>query len=321
MRFHCGISFSWRTIKKFLFPILIGLLGFFGFNFIKENHKELVMQVSALENYYSRFDIDYSTITPYVEKNVDTSGHKLIDIVNNLKSNTSIIRDYTIFVSTNSSNNLAYLHFLAYDNSSNYTFNFYGFNDNTFRSVITWDAYRWGYSIAVSGLSDIFSNSSYLNFVSCISGNSCDTLNSFGGEKILFYSDSTINNNSNNNLSYRNSTFFIFYSTKDLIINNTYLTNNQSMFYKSIYVNGNSVEVGSKFPTYYDLYLAPEPEPEPEPEPDPEINHKPLHDKIYWFDDNTTEIGILSSIYICLFLYCITMLILRILSIVNNKRW
>lgn len=37
MRFHCGFSFSWRTIKKFLLPILIGLLGILGFNFIYDN--------------------------------------------------------------------------------------------------------------------------------------------------------------------------------------------------------------------------------------------------------------------------------------------
>lgn len=49
--------------------------------------------------------------------------------------------------------------------------------------------------------------------------------------------------------------------------------------------------------------------------------HKPIHDKIYWFDDNTTIYGVLSSIYILLFLYCISMIILRILTIIKNTRW
>lgn len=53
-----------------------------------------------------------------------------------------------------------------------------------------------------------------------------------------------------------------------------------------------------------------------------EIQHKPIHDKIYWFDDNTTELGVLSSIYILLFIYCISMSILKIITIVhNNGRW
>ena len=53
MRFHCGISFSWRSIKKFLIPILLGFLAFFGFNFIKDNKDNLSLgfvQTYALEN-------------------------------------------------------------------------------------------------------------------------------------------------------------------------------------------------------------------------------------------------------------------------------
>ena len=37
MRFHCGVSFSWRSIKKFLIPFLLGILAFFGFNFLQDN--------------------------------------------------------------------------------------------------------------------------------------------------------------------------------------------------------------------------------------------------------------------------------------------
>ena len=37
MRFHVGMSFSWRTIKKYLIPILLGVLAYFGFNFIYDN--------------------------------------------------------------------------------------------------------------------------------------------------------------------------------------------------------------------------------------------------------------------------------------------
>lgn len=51
------------------------------------------------------------------------------------------------------------------------------------------------------------------------------------------------------------------------------------------------------------------------------IEHKPLHDKIYWFDFNDSINGILSSIYILLFLYCISSLILRFITIIHNVRW
>lgn len=52
-----------------------------------------------------------------------------------------------------------------------------------------------------------------------------------------------------------------------------------------------------------------------------EVVHKPIHDKIYWFDDNTSEIGVLSSIYILLFIYCFTMIIFKIIELINKKRW
>lgn len=52
-----------------------------------------------------------------------------------------------------------------------------------------------------------------------------------------------------------------------------------------------------------------------------EVSHKPLFNKIYWFDDNTTELGVLSSIYILLFLYCFTMIIFRCLTFIKNTRW
>lgn len=51
------------------------------------------------------------------------------------------------------------------------------------------------------------------------------------------------------------------------------------------------------------------------------VDHKPLHDKVYWFDNNTTINGILSSIYILLFLYCISSLLLKIISMIHNVRW
>lgn len=56
-------------------------------------------------------------------------------------------------------------------------------------------------------------------------------------------------------------------------------------------------------------------------EEEQQIEHKSMFNKVYWFDDNTTEIGILSNIYILLFLYCITMIILRIFSLIKKVAW
>ena len=37
MRFHVGVSFRLKTIKKYLIPILLGILAYFGFNGIFAN--------------------------------------------------------------------------------------------------------------------------------------------------------------------------------------------------------------------------------------------------------------------------------------------
>ena len=54
MRFHFGVSLNWRTIKKFLIPIILGLIAFFGFNFIFDNKDSLplgsLLKVYALES-------------------------------------------------------------------------------------------------------------------------------------------------------------------------------------------------------------------------------------------------------------------------------
>ena len=54
MRFHVGFSFRLKTLKKFLFPILIGILAYFGFGGLFG-----CLQVNALvnTNTFYRFDV------------------------------------------------------------------------------------------------------------------------------------------------------------------------------------------------------------------------------------------------------------------------
>ena len=62
MRFHVGFSFRLKTLKKFLFPILIGILAYFGFGGLFG-----CFQVNALtnENTFYRFDVDKSDFQIY----------------------------------------------------------------------------------------------------------------------------------------------------------------------------------------------------------------------------------------------------------------
>ena len=89
MRFHCGISFSWRTIKKFLFPILIGVLAYFGFDFFGIGF----IKVNALENYQTWYDFNYIDLSSYENYVIDNNNVKFKDFVNSIKSRNDIVKE------------------------------------------------------------------------------------------------------------------------------------------------------------------------------------------------------------------------------------
>lgn len=321
MRFHCGISFSWRTIKKFLFPFLIGVLGVLGFNYIFENKDNLPFKwltfttpVYASENYDTKYDFSYSGLDRYTNFSLDNNSVKLVDLVSTLKANNNIVRDYLVVIGENQS----VLYFYVFDNLSNYTFNVYGTSSNVLKYYFTSDNSSWGYSISLNNISDIYQNSSYLNFISCITGGTCNTLSNFSGSHQIFTSSTSINNNSSNVLYFNpSSDYILYYSSKYLTIDNSYGVDNFGFIYKSLYMNNQSFNVGSSFPTYYDYISSVQPNPD---DPDePILVHKGFFNKVYWFDDNSTSLGVLSNIYELLFFYCISVLLIKALSFIKNS--
>ena len=56
MRFHFGVSFSWRSIKRFLIPFIIGLLTFFGINYLN------IARVHALTNLDTNYTLTLEQI-------------------------------------------------------------------------------------------------------------------------------------------------------------------------------------------------------------------------------------------------------------------
>ena len=80
MRFHMGVSFRLKTIKKFLFPILIGILAYFGFGFFSFIH------VNALTNYDTSYTIEPFDWDTYLS-NVNCGGENLKDVVDDFIEN------------------------------------------------------------------------------------------------------------------------------------------------------------------------------------------------------------------------------------------
>lgn len=55
MRFHMGFSFRLRDLKKFIFPIILGLLAYLGFGGLFG-----FIQVNALANYDTKYNLNYN---------------------------------------------------------------------------------------------------------------------------------------------------------------------------------------------------------------------------------------------------------------------
>lgn len=92
-----------------------------------------------------------------------------------------------------------------------------------------------------------------------------------------------------------------------------------SMIFYSLKVN--DVEYTDYVPTYYDIYY-PSSEPD-EPTPDEPTPDEPTSDFtswIYWFSEPTDSVSILNNIYTLLFLYCFTIIILKVYTIFKIKR-
>lgn len=66
MRFHCGISFSWRSIKRIIMPLIFGLIAFFGFNFVYDHFS------IGFINAFARVKIE--TVSPTATYDVESNN-------------------------------------------------------------------------------------------------------------------------------------------------------------------------------------------------------------------------------------------------------
>ena len=334
MRFHMGVSFSWRTLKKFIIPILLGALAYFGFSGIFDNFDFPLgfmryIRVHALENYDTTYNIEYTDYSNLLEKKIDDNltYNEFLNLLINSKSD---YYDFVIILNPYASYNIYYLdtiNILLLDKMSSIPVNIYGRSDYLYESF-----YSSNDSISILSYTfsftngDILSSSNYSDFSSCYLNNS----NCSSKRVLSLYSFrcSNVSNNTDNNSCFSvptnnnyNFTYgFIYYSSKPLYLS-TYspYINNSNYFFKNLVINNKTYSKGDYFPTYYE-YLQSLPPEEENPSIE-ETNHKKLFSKIFWLDDSNTEKGILSSIYILLFLYCLTMILFKIATLLKNKRW
>lgn len=280
MRFHIGVSFRWKTIKKFLLPILLGILAFFGFNAIFSNLDLPIdlmrfLRVNAAENYntYYNFEIeedmfnldkqfstnltykdvldnlitlsnDYYDFYIYLNKNPTLQNNTTNEIIVNLyRKNTSLNVQYSGQSSTSSP-------FSTKSNSSDY--------------IVRQFKIRSSSSSSFALSSDI-----YTSLSNCLNNNICPggyvsynfgtSTNAFSFPDLFYKGLTTSFNNTDsfnlvgNNVAVSNLQGWFYYSTIPLIYSNS-LYNSSSILLKNFRFNEIEVGIGQEFPTYLDLF-------------------------------------------------------------------
>ena len=181
MRFHFGVSFRFKTLKKFLFPILIGVLAYFGLNFLNLGY----LQVNALVNYDTNMYISYRNINNAFEQKIDSSV-SIKEFFNHLNSLDS--SNYKIMIAnsyfTNSfdlSSNIAYLYIYLFPSSlSSLPISIYGnYNANNLRIMFSLTASNIKrYRVKVNSYTDIYSSTDYSDLYTCLTTDVCNNSNS-----------------------------------------------------------------------------------------------------------------------------------------------
>lgn len=330
MRFHFGISFRLNSLKKFIFPILLGLLSYFCFNYF--NIATVQAETNMDTSYsFSLEQLDFTNVNIFS----DVSAQKFFDdSISNFRTSNSQLFIYWVY--------------------NNYTYTFYSviFNDVGYKDVALggYDSYM---EFAMSNPTTekmlfTFNTSSnlsinvslYSNYLSCLNDISLCSISSdttdnnisvsvnpsFNGDFRIFEHTSSI---TNKDLSYDLGTIsnysYVYYSSVNLIFS----TSNVISSYKKISLTVNdtlyTLNYGDYIPTYYDLFhsVSPELEREPqlEPEPEPESINVPFSKYVYWFGEHDSTNEILENIYCLLFLFLFGFMFLKILNIVRGVKW
>lgn len=333
MRFHFGVSFRLKTLKKFLFPILIGILAYFGINFLGLG----IINVNALENYDTSFTLYYRDELSYLLDTKVDNSNTYRDYFDNLNTISSDYYNIIVMFSTSSSYGKLSItgHRIYFIPKSTSSVSSSLFSDSSsFYIRLGGNSYNYvnQYLNTTNVGTDIFTSQMYLDIVNCLQNNNCTSsyISTNGSMTYNIALAFPINNviiDNNNSYEVFSPSYttgnslqpkIIYSSQVPIYISNDYNISNSNTFYKKLIFYDKELNIGDYFPTYKD-YL--DNLPIDDGNDDDITNHKALFNKIYWFDDNTTELGVLSSIYILLFLYCITIVFFKIATLLKNKRW
>lgn len=270
MRFHMGVSFRLKTLKRFLLPFLIGVLAYFGISSFN------IMQVHAYNSTTTFYRYQYDEIDwDDIQTNGDYSFQDILNITQIPSSyyyiDSYVVRDLN--VSTNVDNYRLVIHLLPKsgsdslgirvlgmhtNNTDNYYIN-YAYSTSNISKVVLWNG-----MLSNTMTTQQFQNL-YSKYYNCLTENNCDS-NYFATNTDIPYfkidNFGTIANNTSYNVNYKD---YLFDSTHDTRfmpyyanISTNYTappsTTLGSQFYKKTSINGIGVSGGEYYKHYCDLY-------------------------------------------------------------------
>ena len=292
MRFHIGCSFSFRKLRKIIFPILVGLFSYFFGSYFFSGYIDVFAATNT--NLNTRFNVVYEEVD-YSSIQIDTQGHSIQDFFDNVVALARASEYYDTIIFANTFNPLSesyavkYRIFLIEKNtidSSNYS-TFFGRKSSSYAGrsrfqgiASNYDAYAYLYNTFVIGsnsflYNDYHDNPSFVNLSSCLLENvGCSnleltTLNT-GND---FSLSSSINFNNNDSFTfdlfdrnYLNTTTAgsrynfsgqttPYFSTFPLVFSNSFVpTTSEDLFFKNLSINEVNYSIGDIIPTYCQLY-------------------------------------------------------------------
>ena len=259
MRFHMGISFRLKTLKKFLIPILIGIASYFGFSLFN------IDIVHAYDNTntgyyidYMDYDFSYYTFGDYSFQdvwNLLTTESEYYDIYiqayyDSTNDNFSLI---PYFIPKNINTNV---YSLARGSNINNNFTSYGYS-NIPTGVFSY----------YSPIGSSFDSTKYDKIYNCLYNNTgCNDYNYFSiptSSTINLFnitSDTTINNNDDYFFlvpySLQFGDYFPLYNNSGITF--TYIfssvSNSSTSFAKKLYINSTLIDNWDSIPMYCDIY-------------------------------------------------------------------
>jgi len=267
MRFHMGISFSWRTIKKYLFYIIFALLAFFGFSFVYDNKDNMplgsVLKVLADSNLTTTYNLSMQDYDSQLRSVSCGDNGTMYDVVNNFIDNYDDTYynltigqpfyngSYIVFYLTSKTYNYDILRYEGLS-SGNKIMMIYPYSSSSIR--------RPRFTMNSTICSNYQENSEYQRFYTLyttdtyISSNTSQYFNynnysspSYDGDTYQVL-DTTLNNNS----SFDTNIWF-YYSTIDYKLNSW---GSSGLYGKSLYITDNDTlyNMNDYVPSYYDLH-------------------------------------------------------------------